>query len=353
MARPKLKLAVEASLKAGLQESFRVTRNVRQRERIQAVLLASGGRHSFEEIAGVVGRARSTIQEWLNRFEEGGIEKLIERGRAPGKVSPIQAPKLQAEIQEGLKEGRWRTAGEFGRWLKERHGIKRAVKSLYYWLGKCAGALKVPRPVHIKKNARQAEAFKEHLMEKLCDLSLPPCSKLRVWVVDESRYGLHTVQRRCWALRGIKIVKPRQQKYEWGYVYAALECVEGLAEFRFAPTVNLEWSHDFLRQIAASDPQAEHVVIWDQAGFHPTANLHSIPARVHPLALPAYSPELNPVEKLWDILKDSICNRVFESLDQIEEILTATMRPFWETPKPVQRLVGKGWLHAQANTSSK
>ena len=41
---------------------------------------------------------------------------------------------------------------------------------------------------------------------------------------------------------------------KWEYVYGALEVLEGDAQFRFMPSVNLDFSHDFLQQIAASDP---------------------------------------------------------------------------------------------------
>jgi len=134
-------------------------------------------------------------------------------------------------------------------------------------------------------------------------------------------------------------------------VYGALEVVEGLAQFRFLPWVSLELSRGFLQQIADSDPQAEHVVIWDQAGFHPRPEDAQLPARIHLLPLPPYSPELNPVEGLWDQTQDVTCNRHFHSLDHLEEALTQALRPFWETPARVLSLVHH-WLHAQANATA-
>lgn len=60
-----------------------------------------------------------------------------------------------------------------------------------------------------------------------------------------------------------------QPRYEWDYLYGALEVVEGGSCFAFIATVGLELTSFFLEQIAATDPQAEHVVLYDQAGFHP------------------------------------------------------------------------------------
>jgi len=125
------------------------------------------------------------------------------------------------------------------------------------------------------------------------------------------------------------------------------------AEFLYSPTVNLECSALFLQQLAQSDPEAVHVVIWDGAGFHQKDHNPQLPANVRLVQLPAYSPELNPIEKLWDIAKDAICNRIFATLDQLEEALTPVPAEFWREPHRVYNLIGtNGWLLAQTNTTS-
>lgn len=72
---------------------------------------------------------------------------------------------------------------------------------------------------------------------------------------------------------------------------------------------------------------------------------------IHLLPLPPYSPELNPVERLWDIMKDRIANRVFPTLTTLEDQLSEALRPYWEDRSKVLDLVGLGWLHSQANAS--
>ena len=241
--------------------------------------------------------------------------------------------------------------GQVAAWLKEKHGIQRATKSLYYWLGKVGGALRVPRPCHVKQNPAAVAAFRAELEQNLENLNLPKDRPVKIWVADEARFGLHTQSRRCWALRGQRVVLAQEQRYEWEYVYGAVEVVEGLAEFQFLPSVSLELSRGFLQQLADSDAQAEHVVIWDQAGFHPRPGEAALPARIHLLPLPPYSPELNPVEGLWDQTQDVTCNRHFADLDHLEETLTQALRPFWETPARALSLVHH-WLHSQANATA-
>jgi transposase len=350
--RPKLRLAMTSEQAVEVRRRYRETQDTRVKERCQAVLLAHGGQHTYEEIAQVVGRSRSTIQIWIQDFCKKGLASLLtHQGRGGGKPTKMRDESIQAELTSGLKEGRWMTGPEVRQWLLETYGIKRSMTSIYYWLGKLGGALKVPRPVHTKKDAVAAAEFKAHLYEKLRDLDLPMDRRVRVWVQDEARYGLHSIRRRCWGLRGVRVVKPAQQKYEWGYVYGALDVVNGGGQFCFLPSVSLDLTCAFLDQVAACDPDAEHVVIWDQAGFHHGPGDPRLPDRIHLLPLPPYSPELNPIEKLWDCVKDHIANRVFPTLDDIEAAITTTLRPYWESPQPALSLVGNGWLRSQANAT--
>jgi transposase len=342
---------VPEATKAELAQRIKIESNALRRDRMRAVLLATAGNRRIEDIAVQVGRAKSAVQRWLETFIEGGLKGLLKRRKAPGKGSPMQAVAVQEGLAEGLREGRWRTGPQMRAWLRETHGIMLCKTQGYYWLGKSGGALKVPRPVHVKKDEAAAAEFQAHLFEKLGQLDLPAGSRVKVWVQDEARIGLHDPQRRCWGLRGVRVVKPRQQEYQWCYVCGALEVISGEAEFRLLPTVGLELTQGFLEQIAASDPQAQHVIIWDQAGFHFRPGDPRLPARVHVLPLPAYSPELNPAERLWDVLKDALCNRVYAGIQALEDAACEALQPFLRAADRVRALVGHGWLHIQANVS--
>ena len=350
MAKKRTKITMAAEDVVRLKERIRSSTDLRDKERLQVVLWATSGQHTLEDLAELAGRVRSTIQIWLDHFNAGGLDKVLERDTPPGSTSPVAGTKVQDELKAGLQAGKWRTAGQVAAWLKEAHGIERAAKSLYYWLGKVGGALRVPRPCHVKQDPAATAAFRAGLEQKLEELNLPKDRPVRIWVADESRFGLHTQSRRCWALRGQRVVLPREQRYEWEYVYGAVEVVSGLAQFQYLPSVSLELSCGFLQQIAESDAKAEHVVIWDQAGFHPRPKAAGLPERIHLLPLPPYSPELNPVEGLWDQTQDVTSNRHFADLGQLEEALAAALRAFWKTPAKALSLVHH-WLHSQANAT--
>jgi transposase len=195
MARQRTKIGVSPEVLAELKKRLRAATDVRDKERLQVALWSTSGQHSLEQLAQLAGRARSTIQIWLDHFEAGGVEALLKREAPPGLTSPLAEPKVQAQLKEGLKAGRWRTAEQVAAWLREEHGIKRAAKSIYRWLGKAGGALRVPRPRHVQQDPLAAAAFRAELEERLEELALPKDKPVKIWVADESRFGLHTQKR--------------------------------------------------------------------------------------------------------------------------------------------------------------
>ena len=138
MGRKRTKLTVSAAEATQLKEQIRTAADPRDKERLQVVHWATSGQHTLADLARLAGRARSTIQVWLDAFTEGGVEPLLARQAPPGQASPVAKAKIQTQLQAGLQAGQWRTAGQVAAWLKEKHGIERAAKSMYYWLGKVA-----------------------------------------------------------------------------------------------------------------------------------------------------------------------------------------------------------------------
>lgn len=317
-----------------------------------AIKLGLEGKLDLEEIAERVGCARSGIQRWFNAYRTGGIEGLLTRksGAVGRKASAKITDEIGEQIKQKLEDGDWRTAGQAEQWLKLEHGVELGKGSIYYVLGKFEGRLKVPRPVHRKKDHERAERFKETLCDQLIDLQISEDKEVRFWVQDEMRYGLHTLVRRAWGLKGVRIVKTAQQKYEWGYTFGALEVGGNSdAEFSYLPTVSKEATQHHLEQISRSDESSVHVLIWDGAGFHHHDLDPDVPDNIRLIRLPPYSPELNPIEKLWDITKDTICNLLFDTLDELEDKITECLQSYWENKELVKSLVGDGWMLGEIN----
>ena len=339
-------------LAAAVTTALAECKEVRSHQRLLAMRLAASGQFTAAQIAGQLGVSRRQFFHWAKALKTGGVARLLQRDHGGGQPARIHGTML-AELQAGLQAGRWKRAKEIQAWLRQRHETKLTVKGVYYWLGKLGGVLKVPRKTHTHKDAAASAEFQRTLCTQLKNLSVAGGKRVRVWVADEHRYGLIPVVRRCWTLRGVRPTAPYQTKYEWGYLYSALEVDgENAAEFACLPGVSLELSGLFLERLAARDPAAEHVVIWDQAGFHPNPKRHAVPARIHLVPLPPYSPELNPVEIIGDVIKDRIANTLWPTLDALEEALGEELRPIYESAERVKALVSHPWLIDQVNATA-
>ena len=351
MARPRAKLDAcgEADLVA---RRLKTEPAGPARERLLAVQLGLAGELGLDQIAAAVQRSRATIQTWFDTYRQGGVAALSYDARAdnPGRPSELSGLAL-AELPQDLQAGRWRSVPQLQRWLKQTHGVKLALSSRYDRLGKGRARLRVPRKSHVKKDPAASVEFRTELAAKLTALQVPPGRPVRVWVLDEMRYGLHGFTRRVWGLPGHRPVVPTQQKYEWGFVYGAVGVGLSRTAFLLTETMDQPHSLQFYRQISASNPAAIHVLIQDGAGFHLVDGDARLPDNVRLLPLPAYSPELNPIEGLWDQIKDTYCNRVFATLAELETVLVAEPQRFWQDARRVRSLIFD-WLLAQTNASS-
>ena len=340
---------------AVIDERYAAERDGWRKRRLLAVKLAAKGEYTSAQVAELCGVARTYLFVWLRLVREGGLEALLARDKPGPKEGTRRgvAPEVMAALAEQMAAQQFASAEQARRWLKKEHGVERPYITVWSWLKKSGGVLRVPRPSHSKKDPDAAEAFKSSVAEKFEALGIEAGSRVKVWVMDEARFGLHTEMRRVWTPKGVRPVVTRQIKYEWDYLYGSLGVVSGEAHFAHLPSVSLEWDQSYLCDLAASDPNAIHVLVRDQAGFHLRDGDPRLPPRVRIVNLPPYSPELNPCEQLWDIVKDETCNRVFATVRALRAQMGDTLRRYWEDAKSVLQLIGRSWLLAELNATRK
>ena len=136
--------------------------------------------------------------------------------------------------------------------------------------------------------------------------------------MDEARLGQQGTITNVWARTGSRPRAVRQTRYEWVYLYAAVEPATGALAALVAPNVDTGTMNAFLRILDAERKAGEHfVLIMDRAGRHKSRDL-KLPEGVTVLLLPPYSPELNPVENLWHYLRSHyLSNRSYEDYDAL------------------------------------
>ena len=115
--------------------------------------------------------------------------------------------------------------------------------------------------------------------------------------------------------------------FENFYLYSAIDYKTGEDFTLFMPDVNVVCMNVWLEQFNLHHIQNKEIIlVMDGAGWHKSKNL-VIPKNIQIVFLPAYSPELNPVERFWKFIKDNtIKNRIFANLESIARDLALFIR---------------------------
>jgi transposase len=98
----------------------------------------------------------------------------------------------------------------------------------------------------------------------------------------------------------------------------------------------------FLEELSKAYSEHHLLIVLDNAPSH-TSKQIGHPENVSLLPLPAYSPELNPVERWFLEFRRALSNRAFETIEVLQEALTKTLEPYWEDPSLLRRLTAYSW----------
>ena len=131
---------------------------------------------------------------------------------------------------------------------------------------------------------------------------------------------------------------------EYTYAYAAVSPLDGVLDTLILPSVNGVCMQVFVDEVASRHAEENILMVVDGAGWHRSQELQ-MPSNLRLLFLPAYAPELNPVEHLWDDLREkSFHNRVFDSITSLEIHLEQALADFEKSPKRTQGITGWPWI---------
>ena len=148
---------------------------------------------------------------------------------------------------------------------------------------------------------------------------------------------------RGWGLTGSRPTAVQQTEYEWIYLFGAVNPVTGASSALLAPTVNTAYMNHHLRFISEQvEPDVHVILVLDRAGWH-VAKALEVPANMTLRHLPPYSPELNPVERLWAYLRSHyLSNRTYKDYD---DLLTASGQAWNQlTPEQLCSICRTGWI---------
>ena len=168
--------------------------------------------------------------------------------------------------------------------------------------------------------------------------------RVRLMFQDEGRFGRINEPRRCWAPKGIRPNVHLQFVREYTYAYVAVSPHDGIMDSLILPEVNAEAMSIFLAEVADRHPDEFILMVMDQAAWH-KANDLVIPENIRLIWQPPYSPQCNPVENIWDEIREKwFPNLVFKSMQAVENTLVTALVVLENDNERIQSIAGFEWI---------
>jgi len=160
---------------------------------------------------------------------------------------------------------------------------------------------------------------------------------------DEARFGRINSVRKCW-VKGERPVVYSQIVREYTYIYSAICPLDGDMDSLIIPNVNSKMMSIFLEEISNRHSTKHILMFADQASWH-TSDLVKIPENVSLLAIPSYSPQLNPVENIWHELREKwFYNQYFDALSEVDSKLMEALAALENDAERVKSISGFHWI---------
>lgn len=151
---------------------------------------------------------------------------------------------------------------------------------------------------------------------------------VRCFFQDETRLGLHESQtRRRITARGVKPIQPMLPRYEYLWFYGAVEPASGESFFLELPALDTVCFQAFLTEFSEAVPDTLNVLVLDGAPAH-VARALVVPENLILVRLPPYSPELNPIERVWLDLRKLLGDALPASLDTLADATARILRDY-------------------------
>lgn len=169
--------------------------------------------------------------------------------------------------------------------------------------------------------------------------------KLEIWWQDEARIGQQGTLTRIWVPRGSRPRAPKDRRFTWVYLFGAVCPERGTGAALVLPTVNIDAMNKHLEEISRNVAKDAHCLLQiDGAGWHGPSDQLRVPDNIALLKLPPYTPKLNPVENIWDYLRNNdFVHQVWQTYEAIIDACCHAWNRLIQAPDLVQSIAHRSW----------
>ena len=286
------------------------------------------------------GRGERCLRLWISRFNEQGIDGLTYRPRN-GRPRKLTAAEIESEILPVVDDPtlagqlHW-TAVKLCGWLREQKPFDISYRTLVRYLHEHNYARRIPRPVPEPPDPDQWALKRESCAAELASLLADPAA--RVFFGDEAGFEGDPRPRHRWVKRGSRPT----QGYHGGHlrrnIVGAVEPATGQLVSLIVAHCNTEVFQAFLDTMADEIPAEQGIqihLVLDNAGWHKTASLNW--HHIKPVYLSPYSPDFNPIERLWQHLKSqAMAGYLTNDGEALTEKLLESLKDLLDKPEIIR-----------------
>ncbi len=173
-----------------------------------------------------------------------------------------------------------------------------------------------------------------------------PGTPVEIWFQDEARVGQKNGQVYQWAKKGSRPRQPKDQRYASCYIFGAVCPARDKGAALVLPYADSFAMQCHLDEISKNVTTGAHgVVVMDGAGWHKAHDL-TIPDNLSTLFIPPYSPELNPIENIWQFIRQNyLSNRLFETYDDIIDACCEAWNKLTTETNRIASIASRKWAN--------
>lgn len=324
-----VKLNISEEEKQIVKEYFKTSPLMLIRLKAQAILMRNRSIH-IVDIASVLSRDERTIRRWIKDFKLRRIASIFtgkKDNENASKLTRIQKEEIRKILKQkpsvyGLPKEFW-DVPQLKTYIYAQFGTVYESERSYHFLlefGKLS--FKIPDTFNVKRNEYIITERMEEIYEEIIPYLENP--SWEVFCSDETRIQLEAITRRAWLKKGEKTVLKVEKSNEYQNYLGFLNQKTFKCHIFEIAWGNQEEIIRAITEFLKIYPDKKICIIWDNATCHKgilvrrALSKGGLLQRTHLINLPPYAPDYNPIEHVWDNVKDKLSNIQQKTFEEIK-----------------------------------